>query len=92
MGLRWESCAAGPWTKAVPRFLMAGLDESDSLFNHINLLAAHGGKWMHNYTVPISQGGPEVKYLLQGGMSGKESLLAKPFRPLCTLLAWRSLS
>jgi hypothetical protein len=23
-----------------------------------------------------SQGGPEVRYLLQGGMSGKESLLA----------------
>jgi hypothetical protein len=24
-----------------------------------------------------SQGGPEIKYLLQAGMSGKESLLAK---------------
>jgi hypothetical protein len=25
-----------------------------------------------------SQGRPEVKYLIQGGVSGKESLLAKP--------------
>ena len=30
-----------------------------------------------NKTIPTSQGGPEVKYLLQGGVSGKESLLAK---------------
>jgi hypothetical protein len=36
-----------------------------------------------------SQGGLEVKYLLQGGMSGNEGLLAKPSRPLCTSLAWR---
>ena len=39
---------------------------------------------------PTSQGGPEVKYLLQGGMSGKGSLLAKPSRPLGTSLKWRS--
>jgi hypothetical protein len=26
---------------------------------------------------PLSQGMPEVKYLLQGGVSGKESLLTK---------------
>jgi hypothetical protein len=30
-----------------------------------------------NHT-PVSQGGPEVKYLLQGGLSQKGSLLAKP--------------
>lgn len=39
---------------------------------------------------PTSQGGLEIKYLLQGGMSGNESLLAVPTRPLCTSLAWRS--
>jgi hypothetical protein len=27
---------------------------------------------------PTSQGGPEITYLLQEGMSGKESLLAMP--------------
>jgi hypothetical protein len=39
---------------------------------------------------PTSQGEPEVKYLLQGEMSGKKSLLAKPSRPLGTSLKWRS--
>ena len=29
-------------------------------------------------TVPHFSGGPEIKYLLQEGVSGKESLLAKP--------------
>ena len=38
-----------------------------------------------------SQGGHEIKYLLQGEMSGKGSLLAKPSRPLGTSLAWRTL-
>jgi hypothetical protein len=33
--------------------------------------------------------GPEIKYLLQGGVPGKESLVAKPSRPLCTSLVWR---
>jgi hypothetical protein len=41
---------------------------------------------------PTSQGRPEVKYLLQGGLSGEESLLAKPSRSLGTSLKWRSLS
>jgi hypothetical protein len=27
---------------------------------------------------PTSQGRPEIKYFLQGGVSGKESYLAKP--------------
>jgi hypothetical protein len=35
---------------------------------------------------PPSQGGPKIKYLLQGGMSGKGSLLTKPSRPLGTSL------
>jgi hypothetical protein len=39
---------------------------------------------------PTSQGGPEVKYLLQGAVSGKESLLDKPSRLLGTSLKWRS--
>lgn len=38
---------------------------------------------------PTSQGGPEIKYLFQGGMSGKESLLAKPSRPLDIPLEWK---
>ena len=29
-------------------------------------------EWNHT---PLSQGGPEVKYLLQGGVSGKGSLI-----------------
>ena len=40
---------------------------------------------------PTSQCELEIKYLLQGGMSGKGSLLAKPSGPLGTLLAWRTL-
>jgi hypothetical protein len=35
---------------------------------------------------PTSQGGPEVKYLLQGDVSGKESVLTKLFRLLATSL------
>lgn len=41
---------------------------------------------------PTFQGGPEIKYVLQGGMYGKENLLVKPSRPLSTSLEWRSLS
>jgi hypothetical protein len=33
---------------------------------------------------PMSQSGPEIKYLLQGGISGKVNLLAMPSRPLGT--------
>jgi hypothetical protein len=36
--------------------------------------------------------GLKIKYLLQGGMSGKGRLLAKPAGPLGTSLAWRTLS
>ena len=32
---------------------------------------------MENGYIPTSQGGLEIKYLLQGGMSGKESLLVQ---------------
>jgi hypothetical protein len=39
---------------------------------------------------PTFQGGPEVKYLLQGGVSGEASLLAKLSRPLGTSLKWKS--
>jgi hypothetical protein len=52
-------------------------------------LTVRYGKQM--YTVPTSQGGPEIKYLLRGGMSGKGSLLAIPWGPLGTFLAWRAL-
>jgi hypothetical protein len=33
---------------------------------------------MENGCNPLPQGGPEIKYLLQEGMSDKGSLLAKP--------------
>ena len=33
-------------------------------------------------TVATSQAGPEIKYIFQGGMSEKGSLLAKPSEPL----------
>jgi hypothetical protein len=51
-----------------------------------SLLVVHGEKWPK----PTSQGRPEIEYLLQGGMSGKGSLLAKPSGPLGTSLAWRT--
>jgi hypothetical protein len=41
--------------------------------------------------IPPVQGESEVKYLLQEGISGKGSLLAKPSEPLDTSLAWRIL-
>ena len=40
---------------------------------------------------PTSQGGPEIKCLFQGGISGNGSLLAKPSGPLGASLAWRTL-
>jgi hypothetical protein len=47
--------------------------------------------FMKNGCVPTSQGGPEIKYLLQGGMFWEGRLLAKPSGPLGTSLAWRKL-
>lgn len=47
-----------------------------------------GCGWVKPY--PLSQGWPEVKYLLKGGVSGKENSLAKSSRPLGTSLKWRS--
>jgi hypothetical protein len=35
---------------------------------------------------PTSKGGPVIKYLLQGGMSGKEGLMTEPSRPLGCLI------
>lgn len=46
---------------------------------------------IENGCIPPPQGGPEIKYLLQGGMSRKGCLLAKPSGPLDTSLAWRTL-
>jgi hypothetical protein len=40
---------------------------------------------------PTFQGEPEIKYLLQGGMSWKGRFLAKPSRPLGTSFAQRTL-
>ena len=39
----------------------------------------------------VSWGGPEIKYVVQGGTSEKGSLLAKPYGPPGTSLAWRTL-
>ena len=46
---------------------------------------------MENGCISIPEGGPEIKYLLQGGMSEKGSLLAKHSGPLGTSLVWRTL-
>lgn len=46
---------------------------------------------MENGYIPTSQGGPKIKCLLQGGISGKGSLLAKASWPLGTSLEWRIL-
>jgi hypothetical protein len=59
-----------------------------------SLLTVHHEKWMHTvpyHTLPTSHDGPEIKYLLQGGMSGKGNSLDNPSRPLGTSLAWRTL-
>jgi hypothetical protein len=37
---------------------------------------------VENGGIQLTQGGSEIKYLLQEGMSGKESLLAKPSGPI----------
>ena len=44
---------------------------------------------MENGCIPPSQGGPEIKYLLKDGMSGKGSLLTKPSGSLDISLAGR---
>ena len=61
-------------------------------FKAFIVMVESGDEWNHT---PLSQGRPEVKHLLQGGVSGKESLLAKPLhsllaKPLHTSLKWRS--
>ena len=67
---------------------MAVLDERDSpWFQTIYWLFI-----VENGCIPPSQGGPEIKYLLQEGMSGKGSLLTKPSGPLDIALTWRTLS
>jgi hypothetical protein len=47
---------------------------------------------VENGCIPTSQGEPEIKYLLQGRMSGKGGLVAKPSGPLGISLAWKTLS
>jgi hypothetical protein len=46
---------------------------------------------MENGYIPPPQGGPEIKYLSQEGISRKGNLLAKLSGPLDTSLAWRTL-
>ena len=64
---------------------MVVLDERDiSCFQTVYQIVENG-------CLSTSQSGPEIKYLLQGGISGKGSLLSKPSRPLGTSLAQRTL-
>lgn len=63
---------------------IAVVDERDSPWFHWLFILKNG-------CIPTSHGGPEIKYLLQRGMSGKGSLLTRPSGPLGTLLAWRIL-
>lgn len=57
----------------------------------LNCLLTASWKMDAYHTVPISKGKPKIKYLFQGGMSVKGSLMAKPLMPLGTSLAWRTL-
>jgi hypothetical protein len=66
---------------------MADLDEKRHGSKQFIVMAENG--CVKPY--PTSQCGSEIKYLLQRGMFGKRSLLAKPSRHLCTSLAWRTL-
>ena len=70
------------------RILIKKKKKKDSLWFQL-FIAMVESKFIKPY--PTFQGRPEIKYLLQGEMSGKESLLPMPARPLCTSLAWRSL-
>jgi len=42
------------------------------------LLTVHGRKWTHTCNKLTSQGGSEIKYHLQGGMSGKKAYSLSP--------------
>ena len=48
------------------------------------VLTVHGEKWD---AYPLLRLSPEIKYLLQGGMSGKGILLAKPLRASGSLIS-----
>ena len=52
-----------------------------------SLLVVYGRKWMHS---PFLSIWPDIKYRLQGEMSEKGSLLAKPSGTTGTSLAWRT--
>jgi len=71
-------------TKLLPKEV---LDERDSpCLSKLLIHDKNGG------CIQLTQGGPEIKYLLQEGMSGKGSLLVKPWRGhLDTSLIWRTL-
>jgi hypothetical protein len=55
---------------------MEVLDERERVLSCLNCLLI-----MEKWCIQLTQGGPEIKYLLQEGMSGKGSLLAKPSGP-----------
>lgn len=45
-----------------------GLDKRESMVLN-SLLVVPDGKWLHKHNISTSQGGPEITYLSQGGMS-----------------------
>jgi hypothetical protein len=67
--------------KAFSKLFMAALEET--VLGSKVFIACSSWK---NKSIPPPQGGPELKYLLQEGMSGKGSVLAKPSGPLGTSL------
>jgi hypothetical protein len=57
---------------------MAVLDKRQTLL----VQTAYSLFIVENGYIPLTQGGPEIKYLLQEEMSRKGSLLAKPSGPI----------
>lgn len=94
--LRWSSTHAGetgespsPWKDILRGFpWWIPLKRKETVYDSKSFISMMKSGCVKPY--PSFQGGSKIKYLLQGEMSGKESLLAMPSRSLCTSLAWRS--
>ena len=82
-----ERTSTGDYVQLSSWLPVADLDEKTV---HGSKVYCHGGNgWVKPYST--SQSGPEFKYLLQGGMSEKGSLLAKPSQPLGYLIRTETL-
>lgn len=68
-----------------------GLDERDSAWFQTVYWLFMKEKMDAYDAILTSQGKPEIKNILQGGMSAKGSLLAKSSGTLGTSLVWRTL-